>query len=238
MTFQSRGFRLTGTLHLPGTPKPPVVIGSHGLFGTSGSAKQVALAEACVAAGIGYFRFDHRGCGQSQGVFEQVTTLAGRVEDIIFAVKMITGRTDTSNIYGFFGSSLGGTTCLSAAGLTRPDAMVICAAPIRSGNIDPARAVPDDIDEDNIPLPPSALHFDIAGQLSNLHDILLFHGDADEVVPCENAAEIFALASDPKKLVTLPGGDHRMTDTSHQKAFVAEAVTWIKERLLALNGSL
>lgn len=231
MTFQSQEFRLAGILHLPGTPKPPVVIGSHGLFGTSGSAKQVVLANACVSAGIGYFRFDHRGCGESQGAFEQVTTLEGRVQDITTAVKIITGRADTSDVFGFFGSSLGGATCISAAGLTRPDAVVLCAAPIRSGNIDPAKAVPDDIDEENIPLPPSVLHFDIAGQLSNLQDILLFHGDADEVVPYENAGEIFALASEPKKLVTLPGGDHRMTDASHQKMFVAEAVAWFKERL-------
>lgn len=218
-------------LHLPETPKPPVVIGSHGLFGTSGSAKQVVLAKACVAAGIGFFRFDHRGCGESQGAFEQVTTLEGRVQDITAAVEMITGRTDTSDVFGFFGSSLGGATCISAAGLTRPDAVVVCAAPIRSGNIDPAKAAPDDIDDKNISFRPSALHFDIAGQLSNLHDVLLFHGDADEVVPYENAGEIFASAAEPKKLVTLPGGDHRMTDASHQKVFVEKTVTWFRERL-------
>ena len=231
MTFWSRRLRLTGTLHLPETPEPPVVIGSHGLFGTSASAKQVALANACVAAGIGYFRFDHRGCGLSQGVFEEVTTLKGRVYDIIAATEMITGRTDTSDVYGFFGSSLGGAACISAAGLTGPAAMVLCAAPIRSANIDPAGAIPDDIDAGNIPLRPPALHFDIADKISNLHDVLLFHGDADEVVPCENAGEIFTAASEPKKLFTLPGGDHRMTDVSHQKLFVEETVAWFSARL-------
>ncbi len=67
-----------GTLHLPDRSRPPVVIGSHGLFGTAGSAKQVDLAVACVAAGIGFFRFDHRGCGHSTGDFARVTTLTGR----------------------------------------------------------------------------------------------------------------------------------------------------------------
>jgi alpha-beta hydrolase superfamily lysophospholipase len=196
----------------------------------------MALANACVAAGIGYFRFDHRGCGANQGAFEQVTTLEGRVQDITAAMEIITGRTDTSDVFGFFGSSLGGTTCISAAGLTRPDAVVICAAPIRSGSIDPAKAVPEGIDNKNILLRPPALHFDIADQLSNLHDVLLFHGDADEVVPYENAGEIFALASEPKKLITLPGGDHRMTDASHQKVFVEETITWFKERLRSSHG--
>ncbi len=215
-----------------------MVIGSHGLFGTSGSAKQVALANACVAAGMGYLRFDHRGCGRSQGDFEQVTTLAGRVKDIISAVNVITGRAETSDTFGFFGSSLGGATCISAAGLTQPAALVLCAAPVRSRNIDPASAAPFDADNQKAPLRPSALHFDVSGKISTLHDVLLFHGDADEVVPYQNAVEIFTAASEPKKLVTLPGGDHRMTDASHQNLFVKETVTWFKERLLAPDGFL
>ncbi len=235
--FWSQGFRLTGILQLPETPKPPVVIGSHGLFGTSGSAKQVALANACVAAGIGYLRFDHRGCGHSQGDFDQVTTLEGRVKDIVSAVKVISVRADTSDIFGFFGSSLGGTTCISAAGLTQPAAVVVCAAPVRSRNIDPGSAALCDTEEIKAPLRPSGLHFDISGKILSLHDVLLFHGDVDEVVPYNNAGEIFAAASEPKKFFTLPGGDHRMTDAAHQKLFIKETVTWFKDRLLAPDGS-
>ncbi len=237
MTFQSREFRLTGRLHLPEAPSPAVIIGSHGLFGTAASAKQVALASACTAAGLGYLRFDHRGCGHSQGDFEQVTTLQGRVEDIHAAIKLITDRTDTGSAFGLFGSSLGGAACIRAAGTRHPAAMVLCAAPVRSRQVNPHGAGRGNFPSNTVPPHPSRLHFDVAADLSRIRDVLLFHGDADEVVPHRHAVEIFATASDPKKLIMLPGGDHRMTEASHQNRFIQETVAWFKDRLLASNSS-
>ena len=65
ITFSSNGFLLSGALHLPTTDLPPVVIGSHGLLSNSSSPKQIQLARKCNEYGIAFFRFDHRGCGQS-----------------------------------------------------------------------------------------------------------------------------------------------------------------------------
>lgn len=230
MTFHSDGYRLAGFLHLPDCARPPVVIGSHGLFGTSGSAKQVGLAAACVAAGMGFFRFDHRGCGRSSGDFARVTTLEGRVQDMLAAAGSIAGREDTAGTFGFFGSSFGGTVCILAAGILKPAAVVICAAPVRSGDIEPARAVPDGDSPEDHPRP-ADLQFDVTGNLEGLRDLLLFHGDADEVVPCRHADEIYAAAAEPKKRVTQVGGDHRMTDPAHQKLFVEETLYWFRDRL-------
>ncbi len=235
MTFRSEEHRLTGILHLPDCDRPPVIIGSHGLFGTAGSAKQVDLAAACVAAGLGFFRFNHRGCGNSTGNFARVTTLAGRVQDMLAAIETIIGRADTAATFGFFGSSFGGTVCIEAAGLRKPGGVVLCAAPVRSGDIEPARAVPAD-DSTTVHLRPADLQFDVSGNMGALKDVLLFHGDADEVVPYRHAGEIYTAAAEPKKLVTLPGGDHRMTDLSHQKLFVAETIRWYRDRLLASGG--
>ncbi len=219
-----------GILHLPDVNRPPVVIGSHGLFGTAGSAKQVHLAHACVANGLGFFRYNHRGCGNSTGDFARVTTLAGRVQDMLAAIESIIGRADTAEIFGFFGSSFGGTVCIEAAGLRKPAAVVLCAAPVHSGDIDPARTVPADNTAAEHPRP-ADLRFDVSGHMAALQDVLLFHGDADEVVPYRHAGEIYAAATDPKKLVTLPGGDHRMTDPSHQELFVKETIRWFRDRL-------
>jgi predicted acyl esterase len=83
ITFLSDGFKLYGTLHLPPAERPPVVIGSHGLLSSSSSPKQIALARACTAAGIAYFRFDHRGRGKSEGVFKEVTSLKARCTDLL-----------------------------------------------------------------------------------------------------------------------------------------------------------
>ena len=87
INFESDGFLLKGMLHLPEADLPPIVIGSHGLLSNSYSPKQITLARECNANGIAYFRFDHRGCGQSNGVFNEVTSLEGRRNDLICAIK-------------------------------------------------------------------------------------------------------------------------------------------------------
>ena len=104
ITFSSNGFRLKGMLHLPETDLPPVVIGSHGLLSNSYSPKQIALARECNAHGIAYFRFDHRGCGQSDGVFNEITSLTGRRDDLISAVNAIKMRKYIGKRIGLFGS--------------------------------------------------------------------------------------------------------------------------------------
>ncbi len=82
ISFHSDGLILKGTLHLPTVDHPPVVIGSHGLYSNQDSPKQIALARACNTLGMAYFRFDHRGCGSSQGEFDPVTSLAARCTDL------------------------------------------------------------------------------------------------------------------------------------------------------------
>lgn len=212
------------------------MIGSHGLFGTADSAKQTVLAAACVAAGMGYLRFDHRGCGHSEGDFEKVTSLDGRVQDLAAAVALISNRPDTGDQVGYFGSSFGGTVCIRAFALKPPAAMVLCAAPVRSSDIDPARAAATGGSAEAA-LRPDGLTFDVAAEAAALQEVLVFHGDADEVVPYGHAGEIYNAAAGPKKMIPLPGGDHRMTDTDHQKLFVTETISWFKERLTAGSGS-
>ena len=102
ITFESDGFFLKGMLHLPKTDLPPIVIGSHGLLSNSYSPKQIALARECNANGIAYFRFDHRGCGQSNGVFNEVTSLEGRHNDLISAIKTMQMRKDIGEKIGLF----------------------------------------------------------------------------------------------------------------------------------------
>jgi dipeptidyl aminopeptidase/acylaminoacyl peptidase len=60
ISFRSDGLALKGTLHLPPSDKPPIVIGLHGLYSSQESPKQIALARACNALGLAYLRFDHR----------------------------------------------------------------------------------------------------------------------------------------------------------------------------------
>ncbi|MFO7839665.1 MAG: alpha/beta fold hydrolase [Desulfosalsimonadaceae bacterium] len=228
--FQSENFRLHGTLHLPDREKPPVVVGSHGLLSTGESPKQIDLAKKCNRAGIAFFRFDHRGCGQSQGDFSLATTFAGRVRDVETAVDTLQKSGETHGKIGLFGSSMGGAAVLAAAGRLLPFAVVTVAAPIKASAIS-APYINDAANSRALEsLRRQNLDFDISGRLSAVSGLLMFHGDADKIVPYENARRIYELAGSPKELVRLENGDHPMSDENHQELFLKKSSEWFSAR--------
>ncbi|MFH1981059.1 MAG: alpha/beta fold hydrolase [Pseudomonadota bacterium] len=225
ITFISQDRKLAGTLHLPAGRRPPVVIGSHGLLGTRASAKQVALAEACSAAGMAFLRFDHRGCGESDPAGTDSDLLAGRVTDLLAAVSWVTQQPDLGERIGLFGSSLGGAVCLAAFPACRPAALVTWAAPVASSGVN--------LNRPEASLPPG-LHyrsFNLSGQLSAISHICVCHGDRDQVVPVENAHVIAAGVGAPRNLIIFRGAGHRMSAPAHHQRFVAEAVRWFSRYL-------
>jgi alpha-beta hydrolase superfamily lysophospholipase len=228
ISFEADGLKLKGILHLPDDKRPPVVIGSHGLYSTSSSPKQIALAGECNRLGIAYFRFDHRGCGRSEGEFNRVTSLEARCQDLVAAVEIIHSRIDTSGSLGLFGSSMGGTVCLNTAGQLAVDAMVTFAAPIRSDLTGSQPETP----RSEIVFDAAKRRFDITKGLSGISNILIFHGDADDVVPVSHAREIYSLAHQPKQMIIQKGGDHPMSNKAHQKEFIREAALWFKQSLI------
>jgi alpha-beta hydrolase superfamily lysophospholipase len=228
ITFLSNTFLLHGTLHLPAAEQPPVVIGSHGLLSSSSSPKQIALARECTTAGIAYFRFDHRGRGKSAGVFKEVTSLEARCTDLLCAIKCIQSRTDIGNKLGLFGSSMGGAVCISVASIFAVEALVTAATPVRSSSIIEALKKRSDSETLKPLFEEKFLQSDLSEKLTDLHHILIFHGDSDIVVPPSNAQEIYSKAGSPKKLIMQKDGDHRMSNKAHQENFVKEAVSWFQ----------
>ncbi len=231
ISFLSDGLLLKGVLHLPAEDHPPVIIGSHGLLSDSSSPKQIELARQCNAFGIAFFRFDHRGCGESEGVFQEVTSLDARCNDLISAIKAIQAEDNTGNTLGLFGSSMGGAVCLSVANAVKADAIVTFAAPVRIDSIVKHSELPHDATISSPLFDQIYLQFDISNKLSNLNHILIFHGDSDDVVHPSNAHEIYSKAGEPKKLIIQKGGDHRMSDKKHQDNFIQEAASWFKKWL-------
>ena len=229
--FFSDGFELKGSLHLPSTRRPPVVIGSHGLYSSSSSPKQIALADQCNRFGIAYFRFDHRGCGRSAGKFDEVTSLEARCRDLIDAVSVISGRTDLGDRFGLFGSSMGGSVCLSVANELGASTLVTFAAPIRSRIPEKGLPVSENSDSPEIFLDSRKRRFDISDRLPQISSILIFHGEADEVVPVSHAEEIYNIVKPPKKLIKQKQGDHPMSNKVHQKVFIREASLWLRQGL-------
>ena len=233
--FRSDALELFGTLHLPQQSDPPLVVGSHGLEGSQNSAKQQVLARILPENGIAFFRFDHRGCGRSQGEFTLDTSLEKRSRDLVAAVEHVTAMGRTSGRLALFGSSMGGATCIHAwkalaqSGFPAAGA-VLCASPVISSTIiniptqatDQRPALPLNFFKEN-------LLFDLTESARLLHHLLIFHGDADEVVPVSNARLLHDLAKAPKELVIHKNGRHRMDALPDQKDFENRAPAWFAD---------
>ncbi|MEJ2157540.1 MAG: alpha/beta fold hydrolase [Desulfobacteraceae bacterium] len=227
-TFDSDDFALTGTLHLPDRQNPPVVIGCHGLLANRHSVKQISLAKACNREGVAYFRFDHRGCGDSHGRFAEVTSLAARVNDLKDAIATLERRPDLGPPAALFGSSFGGTVVLEyAVQYGNPCALVTYAAPINSASIRRASIRDNNGEAPSAALLTESMAFDITPGLESLHDILVAHSENDETVPVDHAKEIYRSAGDRKKLIIFPGGDHCMSHAAHQQEFEVRFIEWI-----------
>lgn len=224
ITFLADEFKLKGYLHLPPLAYPPFVIGCHGLFSDKNSPKQIELAQHCNQLNIAYFRFDHRGCGESKAPFDAVTSLDARCRDLKFAVDMLKARDDLDNQMGFFGSSMGGCVCLAAARDLAAHAVVTWAAPIRSADL----VSQQDHSSGNSDFPFKNNPFDISSTLAGLRNVLIFHSAADETVPLAHADEIYERISEPKKLVVFSQSNHLMSEPDDQQTFMREASLWFK----------
>jgi hypothetical protein len=79
--------------------------------------------------------------------------------------------------------------------------------------------------------------FDLGGALGRVRNILVVHGEADELVPLTHAHEIVGHAGEPKRLLVQKGGDHIMNSADHQTEFIREASLWLSNGLKEVRPS-
>ncbi|NGX58338.1 MAG: Esterase FrsA [Chlamydiae bacterium] len=118
VNFESGGCKIFGTLHLPlNVENPPIVLMCHGFGGHKAGKYRVYVheSEMLSKSGIASFRFDFRGCGDSEGDWLDMT-IGREVEDTIQALKFILTlpNVDHSRI-GMLGKSMGGLVAVMAA---------------------------------------------------------------------------------------------------------------------------
>jgi pimeloyl-ACP methyl ester carboxylesterase len=240
----SRGDTLSGVLHYPaqGAPRGAVIL-CHGMESNKESEKLVYLGRAMAQRNIMVLRFDFRYVGESSGKFEDIT-YSGEVEDLKAAHALVQSRNPRK--IAILGSSMGGTVALlfaaQQAGLA---ALVTVAAPIHPERFPSRTLTPAQADEWHAR---GFTHYN--GQrinLSLLHDlerlnvpeavkkitcpVLILHGDADEIVPVEEAHELYACLTNSKRLSILPATDHRLSDPPVMRRAIAEALEWLTEHV-------
>lgn len=230
VSFKSEGQKISGILHLPEREHPPCVIASHGLQSSKNSEKYIALGERLAGEGMAMLRFDFRGVGESEGRMED-DTVSRRIVDLGSAIGFVRSHPGVGNRIGLVGSSLGGYVTLIRGSMEKKiSAIVIWATPFHLDDLGSKKG------SEEHPLPGEAFFKDLPKHrllplLQKVSNCLLIHGEKDEVVPVDQAWEIFHSLGAPKEIHVIEGADHRLTDPAHRQRAMDLTTEWFKKYL-------
>ena len=211
VSFLSEGQNISGILHLPESEHPPCVIASHGLLSSKDSEKYTALGERLAREGLAMLRFDFRGCGESEGRMKE-STVSGRIADLGSAIEFVKSYLGSETRMGLLGSSLGGYISLIRASIEEKiRAVVIWATPFHLDNLKSKKS------EEEMPSLGEVFFEDLPRHrllplLPKISNCLVIHGEEDELVPVDQAWEIFNSLGSPKEIHVIEGADHRLTN--------------------------
>jgi pimeloyl-ACP methyl ester carboxylesterase len=238
----SSGKTLAGTLQHPADElRRGTVILCHGMDSNRNSEKLVHLGRVLAKRGILTLRFDFAYVGESSEKFADIT-YSGEVEDLRAAYSFMRNR--NAGKIGVLGSSMGGTVALLFAA-DEPDVTVLVtiAAPVHPEAFPRRILNPEQLrrwrergftfyngQRLNVTLLEDLERIDVLQAARKIAcPVLIIHGDADEVVPVEEAHELNACLSGRKKLMIMKGADHRLTDAVIVQQALSEAVDWLTE---------
>ena len=221
----------------PGVPEAVVVI-AHGVTAHKDRPLLIALATALSEAGMASLRVSFAGNGQSDGRFEEavpskeVGDLGSVVDALIdWGVKTI----------AYAGHSMGGAVgvmrasvdprisyLVSLAGMVHVDAFMRA----QFGHLTPGAPM--------LEKPECPWSLNLADDAARIGSVtaqaarirvpwLLVHGDADELVPVQDALDAREAAGGRPELVRLPGIDHRFNGALPQ--VIDAVVPWLRARL-------
>jgi pimeloyl-ACP methyl ester carboxylesterase len=215
---------LSYALFLPDEEPSCGVLILHG----AGSAKEshFDFARLCRAHGMAALAFDARGHGRSEGELGP-----GAFDDALVMLDLLREHAPRVALRG---SSMGGWGAIHTAALAGDAVAVVAICPvpedlllrsIRSGGLQDARAD----EEALIPWLESLDLYAAAARLGPKTALLLLHARGDEQVPWTVSEELHEAASDPKRLMILPGGHHR--SLQHDGEVQAIAIRYIAKPL-------
>lgn len=250
LTYGSRTLR--GMMHMPdGTHgKAPMVVMFHGFTGNKVESHFifVKLSRELEKVGIGSFRFDFYGSGESDGDFIDMT-FSGEVEDARHIVEFVKNDplTDVNNI-GILGFSMGGAIAaiiakeykdvvkslvLWAPAFNMRDAIML-QSQSEAGNLLNEHGFVDIggfalgkgfvLDIADIDIFESAKGYD--------KDVLIVHGTKDEAVPYTVSEEILkTVYKENGRRISIDGSDHTFSRLDWQRKAIDESAAFLKEKL-------
>ncbi len=241
VTLRVDDLNLAASLYSPDGRAPhPILCICHGLpSGIPNPADDggyPALANEFCDAGFATLIFNFRGCGASEGNLDildwnrDLGAAISFLHSLEFADK-------TRTIVMGFSAGAAVAVCVAASD-KRINAVVSAACPARFSFVptDPQELIRRFrsiglIRDPGFPDSPDkwADHFrqvspiDCIGRL-HPRPVLILHGDADDLVPVEQAKQLYGAAQEPKELALIPGAGHRLRTS---KAAMDRAMTWL-----------
>jgi len=250
--FMSGGEKIAGMLHVPEKTPAPAIILCHGFTGQRIESHRLfvyAAREFC-RKGFVALRFDFRGSGESEGLFESMT-VSREVEDLENALDWIIGRNDVlKDLVGVVGLSLGGVVSLLTAARDKR-IKVVCTwsspADLRALESSAKEVFGEAnfnklIMKDFIDLPSGdrigknflldMLEKDVLEAVAKLspRPLLIVHGTKDPMVPFSHSEKLFDAAKEPKEKFVVEGADHTFNRWEWQWLVIDNTVGFFERR--------
>lgn len=255
VNFESGGKKLFGVIHRPLIEgKAPAVLCCHGFGGTKVGRNRlwVMMAEALSQVGVTTLRFDFRGCGDSEGIFSEMT-LEGCIQDALAAIQFLENdeKVDSGRM-GIVGTSLGGAIAvLTAVRSLKFSCMALWAAVANAGQWQGEWEEFKELQEHY--QPNLYLQGDERGaskeflkqfvamrpdkeleKLGNM-PLLHIHGSKDDVVHESHHAESYKKSREEEEaesvFLSLPNSDHWFSHEQDRPILLQETAKWFKNIL-------
>ncbi len=235
-------------LHKPRKTPAPGIIFCHGFTGTRVEPHRlfVHAARHFCEKGFAVLRFDFRGSGESEGLFQDMT-ISGEIADLKTAVSWITKRREVlRERIGVNGLSLGGVVALLAA--SRDHRIKAVSLWSTLSDFSPIRQI---LSDSQMKLPTQSFldlpsgdrvsrdllldmeKYDILSDISKISPkpVFITHGTHDPVVPLWHAKKLYEKAGEPKDILIVEDADHTYNRWDWQWKVIERNARWFEENL-------
>lgn len=215
-------------VHVPDRVPAPAVVCCHGLLSHKDSSKFVAIGERFCGEGLAVVRFDFSGCGASGQ--RAGPLLEARLTDLFGVLDFVLAQSWADGRIGLLGSSMGGYLVLLCVGSNRIaiQAAVCWATPFDLHGVQASVEGSEAVRRKLAGFDGFGAPMDLSG-LRSLTRVMMVHGQRDETVPWRDAVRIYANLGEPRRLMLLEDGDHRLSDPADRRLAMGASLDWLRE---------
>ena len=226
----SDGLKLQAVLNTPDSSYWPLIVLCHGFLSHKDSSKYKLLAQIFARESIATVRFDFRGCGESEGLLSE-SSISRRWRDLQRVIEQSLDLEGFDGRLGLLGSSLGGyLALLEVSGNSDIRCAAVWSTP--SHLLDLAKRLPEVSPvEFSQECYEDLLTVELLPRLKNVQRVLIMHGQEDQQVPPDHAAQLYEVLDEPKALHILEGADHRFTASEWREEAIRLTLEWFKKFL-------